>query len=642
MKTVICIPLHPSGGKFKDNSELRYALRSIEKNFTDDFEIAIVSKSLPDWIQGVKHIYGEGLKSSLWKAAEAFPEGFFWWYDDNCLLIPTDAETMKVTPVANGWSKPVTEWRKQLEKVRKRLTEEGYAALDYSSPHGPYWFDLEMVKEGFADWEKISGKFPWETWILSKRGWPHTKGGTRQYYGEFKVAPGTEHRYLNYNDKGVTSELTSFLNFRFPKASRFEKAPVIEMKPVKKHAISYSLFGEEAIYSVGLLENVTLAAKYYPEAEVVAHVERGHYGIQRLKQEGVRVIEHERKDAWSGLLWRFETGLESDRYTVVHFRDADSRLGPREAAAVNEWLATANQVHVMSDHPDHKNPVNAGMWSIRTGGGIVTDALGRALDRPLTNRYGDETALREEFWSVTREMSLRHSGNESPQHGASFPKHDLWDSFVGKKVQPTMKNTRFVVLSPEIYEDRRSRFYSRLQHSEGILGMKDCEWWKATPSDRMLCPPSFTRLGSHRHWWAATRDHVRILEETLLDDTVEYLLLCEDDAMFSADFDEYFWRAFAGVPADWRALWLGRHDRYYFPKPVNKAVERCSHKGQGQSCVFWNRKGMLRFYDHLWHRCSKTIDDAFEDLRNYDPTGWYQPTKKIVIDDPDARQKGRS
>lgn len=219
----ICIPLHPDGGKYKDNSELRFALRSLEKNFIGDFEVAIVSRHLPDWVQGVKHIYGEGLKSSLRTTARELPEGFFWWYDDNCLLLPTDAETMKRTPVANGWSKPQTEWRKQLDSVRAKLEEAGIQALDYSSPHGPYWFDQEMVEEGFASLEKMSGKFPWESWILSVRQWPWVKGQTCQFYGKFKSAPKTHHRYLNYNDGGNTDELRRWLDGVFHKPSRFEK-----------------------------------------------------------------------------------------------------------------------------------------------------------------------------------------------------------------------------------------------------------------------------------------------------------------------------------------------------------------------------------------------------------------------------------
>ena len=219
----ICIPLHPDGGKYKDNSELRFALRSLERNFIGDFEVAIVSRRLPDWVQGVKHVYGEGLKSSLRTAAREFPDGFFWWYDDNCLLLPTDAETMKRTPVADGWSKPQTEWRKQLESVRVKLEEAGVEALDYSSPHGPYWFDQGMVEEGFTSLEKMSGKFPWESWILSVRQWPWVKGQTCQFYGKFKSAPKAYHRYLNYNDGGNTDELRRWLDGVFHKPSRFEK-----------------------------------------------------------------------------------------------------------------------------------------------------------------------------------------------------------------------------------------------------------------------------------------------------------------------------------------------------------------------------------------------------------------------------------
>lgn len=232
----IVIPLHPKGGKFGDNSELRIALRSIEKHFTDPHRIVIVSKNLPKWITGVEHIPGGGLKSSLLAASEAFPDGFFWVYDDFCLLRDTTAEEMKVTPACRGWSRAKTGWANQLERIHQRLLSEHRPAFDYSRPHGPYWFTKSMVDEGFADWPGMKSKFPWESWILSKHDWPRVYGAVKQYYGAWKSAPNNSVRYLNYNDKGNTGELRNFFHEKFPTPSQWEKPKTA--KPLVTEPIS--------------------------------------------------------------------------------------------------------------------------------------------------------------------------------------------------------------------------------------------------------------------------------------------------------------------------------------------------------------------------------------------------------------------
>ena len=43
-------------------------------------------------------------------------------------------------------------------------------------------------------------------------------------------------------------------------------------------------------------------------------------------------------------------------------RDADSRVSPREAAAVAEWVRSGVAAHVMRDHPNHQFVMNSGMW----------------------------------------------------------------------------------------------------------------------------------------------------------------------------------------------------------------------------------------------------------------------------------------
>lgn len=219
----IVIPLSPCGGFSQDDTELRYALRSLDAHFKDPFEVVIVGSHLPGWVQNVTHLpCGNGLKTALLAAADAYPDGFFWFYDDCCLLRDTTAEEMKVTPQCKTFATVTeTKWGAQLEEIRSRLESEGYRPKDFSRPHGPYWFDKAMIDEAFADWPGMSGKFPFESWILSKRDWPGVHGASKHYYGPFDGPP-DRHRYANYSDAGNTPKLREWLSSVLTGPSRFE------------------------------------------------------------------------------------------------------------------------------------------------------------------------------------------------------------------------------------------------------------------------------------------------------------------------------------------------------------------------------------------------------------------------------------
>jgi hypothetical protein len=219
----IVIPLHPSGGKMRDDSELRYTLRALATHFTEPYEVTIVGQRLPAWLGGVRLLQGGGLKAALGVAAKAYPEGFFWFYDDCCLLRDTTGEEMKVTPFRRHWVRPNTKWGGQLHAIKARLEKEGRPVMDYSGPHGPYWFDGAMVDEGFEDWPGMKMKFPWESWILNKRAWPGREGVVCQYYAPPGAVEPGDAWILHYNDKGNSPELRAWLEQRFAVAERFEE-----------------------------------------------------------------------------------------------------------------------------------------------------------------------------------------------------------------------------------------------------------------------------------------------------------------------------------------------------------------------------------------------------------------------------------
>ena len=216
MKHTICIPYSPCGGKFKNGKELRYALRGFDKHFQGEYEVVLVGPKKPDWYQGtwLKQTQGK-LKSALKLAADTYPDGFFWWYDDCVLIQDQTGEQLMATPARKSWGRIWTSWGKKLEEIRVRLEKEGYTPWDYSKPHGPYWFDKGMIDESFADWPNMAGKFPFESWILSKRDHPRRFGVEAQYYNEFRNNPSADKIFVNWCDRGFTPELIAWLDGRF-------------------------------------------------------------------------------------------------------------------------------------------------------------------------------------------------------------------------------------------------------------------------------------------------------------------------------------------------------------------------------------------------------------------------------------------
>jgi len=131
--------------------------------------------------------------------------------------------------------------------------------------------------------------------------------------------------------------------------------------------ISYSVWGDNKVYTYGIIENVLDAKKYY-EGWVV----RVHYNdtvptniVNWLKgQDNVELIHHPgKKTKASNTLWRFEDLFIKD--AIVISRDADSRFTEREVGLVHEWLQSSKDFHIIRDHKHHMVPILAGTFGCR-------------------------------------------------------------------------------------------------------------------------------------------------------------------------------------------------------------------------------------------------------------------------------------
>jgi hypothetical protein len=411
-----------------------------------------------------------------------------------------------------------------------------------------------------------------------------------------------------------------------------------------KGCISFSLYGDGAKYSWGMLENARLAKQFYPGWTVVVHAQRGHYAIPALQREGAEVVEHDHLPGSGGMFWRF-LSTSDPRFTHTIIRDADSRLNPRDRAATDEWLASGKALHVIRDNLWHERiPILGGAWGMQNGS---FGDIAAAVDAwPHNYQYGDdEDFLGRIVWPVfyNTEDFLRHCHRPNSPDDTPFPPHELYDGFVCEQIAPVFNLPfRAVVLSPERYAKRRAAFFESVEQHGGFLQGK-IEWWVGKTAAERVVPSHVDHATEFPHYYLASRDHIDIIESAILDGT-ENLIVFEDDARFAPDFEEYLLRAWISKPDDWMALMLGGQPwtddarEYVSPETANSLarVRGCL----GMHGVLWNRAGMRRAFDHFTYWNRMTIDQAFRGLQ-HDKPHFYAPAKWIVDIASDVAQFGR-
>lgn len=83
--------------------------------------------------------------------------------------------------------------------------------------------------------------------------------------------------------------------------------------------------------------------------------------MKALQDSPAEVVIKEPVKGHLGMFWRFEPLMDRsiERFIV---RDTDSRINQREAAAVQEWIESGSEFHIIRDHPQHGAKIVGGLW----------------------------------------------------------------------------------------------------------------------------------------------------------------------------------------------------------------------------------------------------------------------------------------
>lgn len=139
----------------------------------------------------------------------------------------------------------------------------------------------------------------------------------------------------------------------------------------KVNYVAFSLYGDSEKYLNGMWRNLHLISQFYPGWSARIYMPPEMCGGEWHKQLATYVKF--RPAGIPDMMSRFliHDSPDCDRFLV---RDADSRIGTREAAAVADWITSGRLLHIMRDHKSHGVEIPGGMWGGQ-GGKLVPNML---------------------------------------------------------------------------------------------------------------------------------------------------------------------------------------------------------------------------------------------------------------------------
>lgn len=181
-----------------------------------------------------------------------------------------------------------------------------------------------------------------------------------------------------------------------------------EALPCKAEMIvSFSLWGHGDCYNYGALENALTIPTKYPRAAVHFYVDVDTVQTKILKALSglahVRVIPSKGSGK---MFWRFKPAFEEVSVPVL-IRDTDSLVSDREVSAVQEWIDSDKEFHIMRDANGHGFYILGGMWGARNG--VLRPLQDQFRTHTRGVKYGDDQDfLRDQVYPFVKNKAIIH------------------------------------------------------------------------------------------------------------------------------------------------------------------------------------------------------------------------------------------
>lgn len=136
-----------------------------------------------------------------------------------------------------------------------------------------------------------------------------------------------------------------------------------------KKVLSFSLWGNNPMYTTGAIRNAEDAKTVYPDFECWFYVHEETVPkeiIEKMQEfDNTKIIfKTGNLNSIKPMMWRFEA-IDDPEVEIMMSRDTDTRFTLREKLAVEEWLNSGKIFHIMRDHPCHEQKIMGGMFGTK-------------------------------------------------------------------------------------------------------------------------------------------------------------------------------------------------------------------------------------------------------------------------------------
>jgi len=196
--------------------------------------------------------------------------------------------------------------------------------------------------------------------------------------------------------------------------------------------ITYALWGNNPKYNVGAIKNAESALNLYPGwfCRFYCANDVPKQTIEKLSSfSNTQIIQTNEDSNWKYSVNRF-LPMSEDGVERIISRDTDSRITKREVEAVNVWIESQKNAHIMRDHPYHGGfPMLAGMFGIK-GGKIKNIKALLELAKQVPEQYHyDQIFLQNYIWPYIEKDVVIHDEYFIKN---SFPTKRIKNEYIGQ------------------------------------------------------------------------------------------------------------------------------------------------------------------------------------------------------------------
>jgi len=198
------------------------------------------------------------------------------------------------------------------------------------------------------------------------------------------------------------------------------------------NVISFSVWGSAPSYFYGVLDNCILIKHKLPEFKCfVYHNNSLPNNIKDIliKLGNVRLIQMNNTNDKRNTMWRFLPAFYNN-VNICLSRDADSRMEPKEIKAIQDWLKSDKNFHIIRNHPAHQRKILAGLWGCRNNilRPLFKDYI-NYISKPYTakNWIVDEIFLENIVYPYIMKLNTVYV-NASHNRYEKYSQHDLDNS----------------------------------------------------------------------------------------------------------------------------------------------------------------------------------------------------------------------